>query len=65
MGGGTVDTGVPPSIAAQWILKKKVKHTGAIPPEIAFDPLPYFKDLNSQGRGIVVTEYAETTKTLN
>ena len=65
VGGGTVDTGVPPSIAAQWILKRKVKRTGAIPPETAFDPLPYFKDLNSQGRGIVVTEYAETTKVLD
>lgn len=65
VGGGTVDTGVPPSIAAQWILKRKVKRTGAIPPELAFDPLPYFKDLNSQGRAIVVTEYAETTKVLD
>ncbi len=65
VGGGTVDTGVPPSIAAQWILKKKVKQAGAIPPEIAFDPLPYFKDLNSQGRGIVVTEFTETTRQLN
>jgi saccharopine dehydrogenase (NAD+, L-lysine-forming) len=65
VGGGVVDTGVPPSIAAQWILKRKVKLTGAIPPELAFDPLPYFKDLNGQGRGIVVTEYSETTRQLN
>ncbi len=65
VGGGTVDTGVPPSIAAQWILRKKTKVKGAVPPEVAFDPVPYFKDLNSQGRGIVVTEFAETTKLLN
>ncbi len=65
VGGGVVDTGVPPSIAAQWILKGKVKVRGAIPPETAFAPVPYFKDLNSQGRGIVVTEYAETTRQLN
>ena len=65
VGGGTVDTGVPPSIAAQWIIKGRIKLRGAIPPELAFDPLPYFKDLNSQGRAIVVTEYAETTKVLD
>ena len=65
VGGGTVDTGVPPSIAAQWTLKGKIKVKGTIPPEIAFEPLPYFKDLNSQGRGIRVFEYAEETKALN
>ena len=65
VGGGTVDTGVPPSIAAQWLLKGKIKTKGTIPPEIAFDPLPYFKDLNSQGRGIKVVEFSETTKPLN
>ena len=55
----------PPSIAAQWLLKGKIKAKGTVPPEIAFDPLPYFKDLNSQGRGIRVVEYAEETKALN
>jgi lysine 6-dehydrogenase len=64
VGGGTVDTGVPPSIAVQWILKGKVKVRGVVPPEVAFDPLPYFKELNSQGRGIVVTEFSEITRTL-
>lgn len=64
VGGGTVDTGVPPSIAAQWILTGKIKVRGAVPPEVAFDPLPYFKALNSQGRGIVVTEFSETTRSL-
>ena len=65
LGGGVVDTGVPPSIAAQWLLKGKIKAKGTVPPEIAFEPLPYFKDLNSQGRGIRVVEYAEETKALN
>ena len=65
LGGGVVDTGVPPSIAAQWLLKGKVKEKGTIPPEIAFEPKAYFKDLNSQGRGIRVVEYAEETKALN
>jgi len=65
LGGGVVDTGVPPSIAAQWLLKGRIKVRGTVPPEIAFDPLPYFKELNSQGRGIQVYEYAETTRPLN
>jgi saccharopine dehydrogenase-like NADP-dependent oxidoreductase len=65
LGGGVVDTGVPPSIAAQWLLKGRIKERGVVPPEIAFDPMPYFKDLASQGRGIRVVEYAEETRTLN
>ncbi len=65
VGGGTVDTGVPPSIAVQWILTGKVKVRGVVPPEVAFDPLPYFMELNSQGRGIVVTEFSEATRILS
>ena len=65
VGGGVVDTGVPPSIAAQWMVKGLVKRNGVIPPEIAFDPLPYFKELSARGRGIRVVEYAEDTRTLN
>ncbi len=65
VGGGVVDTGVPPSIAAQWMVKGLIKEPGVIPPEVAFDPIPYFKDLSARGRGIRVTEYAEETRTLN
>jgi len=65
VGGGVVDTGVPPSITAQWLLRGKIKRTGTIPPEVAFDPLPYFKELSAQARGIRVTEYAEETNPLN
>ena len=65
VGGGVVDTGVPPSVAAQWLVQGKIKTRGTIPPEIAFDPLPYFKDLNDRGRGIQVLEYAEETRALN
>src|SRR5213596_1942887 len=65
VGGGVVDTGVPPSIAAQWMANGSVKRKGVIPPEIAFDPLPYFKELSARGRGIKITEYAEETRTLN
>ena len=59
LGGGVVDTGVPPSIAAQWILQGKVKARGTVPPELAFDPLPYFRELNARDRGILVTEHGE------
>ena len=65
LGGGVVDTGVPPSIAAQWLLKGRIKERGVVPPEVALDPIPYFKDLAAQGRGIRVVEYAEETRTLN
>ena len=65
VGGGVVDTGVPPSIAAQWMVQGSVKEKGVIPPEIAFDPLPYFKELSARGRGIRVVEYAEETRALN
>ena len=65
VGGGVVDTGVPPSIAAQWMVEGLVKRNGVIPPEIAFDPLPYFKELSARGRGIQIIEYAEGTRALN
>ena len=65
VGGGVVDTGVPPSIAAQWMANGSVKRKGVIPPEIAFDPLPYFKELSARGRGIQIIEYAEDTRALN
>lgn len=65
VGGGVVDTGVPPSIAAQWMVEGRTKGPGVLPPETAFDPLPYFKDLAAQGRGIRVTETAEETRILN
>ena len=65
LGGGTVDTGVPPSIAAQWLAKGRVKAKGCVPPEVALDPVPYFKELSAQGRGIKVVEYAEEQRTLN
>jgi len=65
VGGGVVDTGVPPSVAAQWLSKGRVKQVGVIPPEIAFDPVPYFKELGIRGRGIQVLEFAQETRTLN
>lgn len=65
VGGGVVDTGVPPSITAQWLVKGLVKRRGVLPPELAFEPLPYFKELGARNRGIKVVEYAEETRPLN
>src|SRR5205807_6656888 len=62
---GVVDTGVPPSIAAQWMVQGRTKGPGVVPPEIAFEPVAYFTELSAQGRGIRVTEIAEEMRTLN
>ena len=51
---GAVDTGVPPSIIAQWIAKRKIKQTGVTTPEDAVEPLPFFKELALRDRGIKV-----------
>src|SRR3989475_7367366 len=65
VGGGVVDTGVPPSIAAQWMIRGKVQDRGVLPPEVAFEPVAYFKELSARGRGIQVVEHAEETRPLN
>src|SRR5437667_2218413 len=65
VGGGVVDTGVPPSIAAQGMAKGLIQDRGVIPPEVAFEPIAYFKELSARGRGIQVVEYAEETQPLN
>jgi len=65
VGGGVVDTGVPPSIAAQWMVKGQTRGPGVVPPEIAFEPMAYFRELSARGRGIRVAEIAEETRTLN
>ncbi len=62
IGGGTIDTGVPPSIAAQWLAKDRIKTKGVVPSESCIDPLPYFKELSL--RGIKVYEYSEETQPL-
>ena len=65
VGGGVVDTGVPPSIAAQWMVKGLIQDRGVLPPEVAFEPIAYFKELSARGRGIRVVEHAEETRPLN
>jgi saccharopine dehydrogenase (NAD+, L-lysine-forming) len=62
IGGGTVDTGVPPSIAAQWLSKGMIKIRGVNPPESCVDALPYFRELGK--RGIKVYESLEETRPL-
>lgn len=64
IGGGTVDTGVPPSIAAQWIASGKIGLKGVVPPELCVDPLPYFRELNLRDREIKVYEDYESRKPL-
>lgn len=64
IGGGTIDTGVPPSIAAQWIIQGKIDVKGVMPPEVCVDPLPYFRELNLRDRGIKVYENYESYKPL-
>src|SRR5437773_3976266 len=65
VGGGVADTGVPPSIAAQWMVKGQAGGPGVVPPELAFEPMAYFRELSARGRGIRVVEIAEETRTLN
>ncbi len=65
IGGGTVGTGVPPSIAAQWLAKGKIKVPGVVPPEQSIHPLAFFRELGARDRGIRVLEYAEEAKILS
>jgi hypothetical protein len=47
------------------MVRGRTNGPGVLPPELAFDPLPFFKELSAQGRGIRVTEVAEETRALN
>jgi lysine 6-dehydrogenase len=59
IGGGTVGTGTPPSIIAQWLASGRITKTGALPPELCVDPGLFLKELTSGNRGISVTENSE------
>ncbi len=61
--GGSLGTGTPPSIAAQWMANGKVEARGVVPPEIAIDPLPYFEELG-RGRPIEVWERDDVERVL-
>jgi saccharopine dehydrogenase-like NADP-dependent oxidoreductase len=51
---GALPTGVAPSIAAQWLAQGRMQ-PGVYPPEVAFDPIPFFKDLETRGIPTQVT----------
>jgi saccharopine dehydrogenase-like NADP-dependent oxidoreductase len=44
---GALPTGVAPAITAIWLAERRVK-PGVYPPEVALDPLPFFKELEKQ-----------------
>jgi saccharopine dehydrogenase-like NADP-dependent oxidoreductase len=43
---GSLPTGVAPAIAAIWLAEGRIK-PGVHPPEVAIDPVPFFKELES------------------
>lgn len=44
---GALPTGVAPAIAAVWLAEGRIK-PGVYPPELALDPLPFFKELEER-----------------
>jgi saccharopine dehydrogenase-like NADP-dependent oxidoreductase len=52
-GAGQVDTGVPPSVVAQFLANKVIDQPGVLPPEEAVPPEPFLAELAT--RGIDVT----------
>jgi saccharopine dehydrogenase-like NADP-dependent oxidoreductase len=59
IGGGTVGTGTPPSIIAQWLASGRITLRGALPPELCVEPKAFLKELTSGNRGISVNERSE------
>jgi len=55
---GALPTGVAPSIAAQWLAQGRVE-PGVHPPEIALEPEPFLKELETRGipTQVTLTEY--------
>jgi saccharopine dehydrogenase-like NADP-dependent oxidoreductase len=46
--GADVDTGSPPSIAAQMLARKEITGVGALPPELVVPPKAFFKQLKKR-----------------
>lgn len=65
IGGGTVGTGVPPSVAAQWLASGRIRERGVLPPESCIDPLPFFEELGARDHGIQVIEYTDKRRVLS
>jgi lysine 6-dehydrogenase len=51
--GVDVDTGCPPSIVMQMLARGSITARGALPPEIAIPPKPFFKELKKRGMTVV------------
>ena len=51
--GVDIDTGAPPSIAAQMLLDGRIEATGVLPPEIAIPPAPFFGELGRRRMKVV------------
>lgn len=64
IGGGTMGTGTPPSIIAQWLASGRIMKRGVLPPESCVEPLEFFKELGARERGISVIEKYEETQRL-
>ncbi len=56
--GFDLNTGAPPSIAAQLLARGAIVARGAVPPEVAVPPLPFFRELRR--RGMVLRERVVT-----
>jgi saccharopine dehydrogenase (NAD+, L-lysine-forming) len=59
IGGGTVGTGTPPSIIAQWLASGRITKRGALPPELCVDASPFLKELSAGNRGVSIIEKSE------
>lgn len=62
IGGGTIGTGTPPSITAQWLADGKITQRGTVPPESCITPVPFFRELSA--RNIKVYENSGEIKPL-
>jgi saccharopine dehydrogenase-like NADP-dependent oxidoreductase len=56
--GVDVDTGCPPSIVAQMLIRGAIDARGVLPPEAAVPPAPFFAALAGRGMCITTTSHA-------
>ena len=52
---GSWDTGVPPSIVAQMLIKGNIKPTGVMAPESCIDPALFFAELKKRNMSVYIT----------
>jgi lysine 6-dehydrogenase len=52
---GSLPTGVGPSVVAQWLASRRIEQTGVLPPEVAIEPEPFFRELEERGIRTQVT----------